>query len=148
MRRESMRLRSVLLTASVLAAAPIAANAQAVDGLYVGAGAGFNYRQDQKIDYFQPAFPGVTGPISTFPTHGKVRTDGGFVGLASIGYGLGNGLRFEIEGNYRQNEVSRVTGTSWPTSSGGTIQTYGVMANALYDFDFGWPVVPYIGVGA
>src|SRR5689334_25198748 len=104
MRRKSMRLRSVLLTATVLAAAPIAANVQAVDGLYVGAGAGFNYKQDQKIDYFQPLFPGVTGPRSSFPTHGKVRYDGGFVGLASVGYGLGNGLRFELEGNYRQNQ--------------------------------------------
>jgi len=138
----------VLLAATVLAAAPIVANAQAVDGFYVGAGAGFNYKQDQKVDYFQPQFPGVTGPISTFPSRGKVRTDGGFVGLASFGYGLGNGLRFEIEGNYRQNKITRVTGTSFPTSSGGTNQTYGAMLNALYDFDFGWPVVPYVGVGA
>ena len=40
MRRESMKLRSALLAATVLAAVPMVAKAQAVSGLYIGAGAG------------------------------------------------------------------------------------------------------------
>jgi len=37
-----MNLRSALLAATILAAAPIAAKAQAISGLYIGAGAGAN----------------------------------------------------------------------------------------------------------
>ena len=140
-----MKLRTVLLAATVLAT-PIAANAQVVDGLYVGAGAGFNYKQDQDVSGFQPlgGFFGLTG---TSVGGGKLRYDGGFVGLGSIGYGLGNGLRFELEGNYRQNELSRWNGTPFPANPHGKSETYGAMVNALYDFDLGYPVMPYVGVG-
>ena len=71
---------------------------------------------------------------------------GGFVGLGSVGYALGNGFRFELEGNYRQ-------ATSWqrdglPSVPAASVQTYGVMANALFDIDVGVPwLYPYIGGG-
>jgi OmpA-OmpF porin, OOP family len=142
-----MRLRSVLLAATVLAA-PMAVKADPVNGLYVGAGAGFNYKQDQDFNSFQPVFAPFAGPAVAFPSGGKLRYDGGFVGLASVGWGFGNGLRAEVEGNYRQNKIRRSTGTAFPTSSGGDNQTYGAMLNVLYDLDFGWPVAPYVGVGA
>ena len=64
------------------------------------------------------------------------------MGLASVGYGLGNGLRFEIEGNFRQNHNHSTTGTPFPTASGGNNNTFGVMVNALYDFD----IEPYTGI--
>ena len=89
-------------------------------------------------------FFGLTG---TSVGGGKLRYDGGFVGLGSIGYGLGNGLRFELEGNYRQNELSRWNGTPFPANPHGKSETYGAMVNALYDFDLGYPVMPYVGVG-
>src|SRR5690348_14245346 len=82
-RRLSMRLRNVLLAATVLSA-PMAAKAQPIDGLYVGAGAGFNFKEDQKVAGFQPLFPGATGPRVPFPSGQKFRYDGGFVGLASL----------------------------------------------------------------
>ena len=57
-----MRLRSVLLAATVMTV-PLAAKAQPIDGLYIGAGVGYNYKQDQKLNGFQPTggFFGLTG---------------------------------------------------------------------------------------
>ena len=70
-------------------------------------------------------------------------------GLAAWGYGFGNGFRIEVEGNYRNNDLSRITGTSFPTAGHGTQTGYGVMANALFDLDIGqnW-IYPYLGAGA
>ena len=50
-----MKLRSALVAATVLAL-PVAANAQAVKGIYVGAGAGVNIMQQQTIK----TIPGTT----------------------------------------------------------------------------------------
>src|SRR4051812_2632342 len=86
-----MNLKKALLAATVLAL-PVAAQAQPVSGLYVGAGAGLNFHQDAKGN------------------NGRIRFDDvGGVGLASIGWGFGNGLRAEVEGNYRQNSVDRLS---------------------------------------
>jgi len=123
------------------------AQPQPISGLYVGAGAGYNYKTDQNIEGFQPngGFFSLTGGSVG---GGKLRYDGGFVGLASVGWGLGNGLRVELEGNYRQNKLSHWNGTPFPASAHGTNETYAPMINAFYDFYLGWPVVPYIGIGA
>jgi len=148
---KKMRLRSALLIATILAA-PVVAHAQPVDGLYVGAGAGANFKQQQKFE----SFNADVGPLAPAATNGlglKLKYDTGFVALASVGYGFGNGLRLELEGNYRQNRFSQLHGTFFPTASGGDNQTYGVMVNALYDFDLqpytgiAW-MYPYVGVGA
>jgi outer membrane protein OmpA-like peptidoglycan-associated protein len=81
--------------------------------------------------------------------NGKVHTDVGFVGLASVGYGFGNGLRLELEGNYR-NATSKVSHAQ-PGCNGclhGSNEQYGPMVNLLYDFDLGWGnVMPYVGLG-
>ena len=60
---------------------------------------------------------------------------GGFVGLGSVGYALGNGFRFELEGNYRQGRPGQHDGL--PSVPAASVQTYGVMANALFDIDVG-----------
>jgi len=133
-----MTMKQGLLAATMLAL-PLAAQAQQpVSGLYVGAGAGVNFRQEPDVTF-------STGNLSL--GLGKLETkDVGGVGLAAIGYGFGNGLRAEVEGNYRFNEVS---GGGRGTAIGGYLRTYGAMANVLYDFvGLGIPVVPYIGVGA
>ena len=121
-----MKLRSALVAASLLAL-PAAAIAQPVDGLYVGAGAGYNYLQDQSVK------SGGSGNV-----HGG----GGFIGLASVGYGFGNGLRVELQGDYRNSDHN---GGGF---GGSTNQTYGAFVNGLFDFDVGSDVVyPYAGVG-
>jgi outer membrane protein OmpA-like peptidoglycan-associated protein len=40
-------------------------------------------------------------------------------------------------------------GTPFPTAGSGSVRSYGVMANALYDLDVGMPwIFPYVGAGA
>ena len=156
-----MKLRSALLAATVLAA-PVAAKAEAINGLYIGAGAGANFLQDQNVSglsypqatTFRPNLRGI-GNNSQF------RTDTGFVGVASIGYGLGNGLRLELEGSYRQNKITGINnvtqfnGTRSRLNGGGDEQKYGGMLNVLYDFDpnvlglgfFPAAISPYVGLG-
>ena len=152
-----MKLRSVLLAATVLAL-PAAAFAQPVDGLYVGAGLGYNYLQPLKGNLFLQdaavaAVPGQAGNTNTKVGSGKLSGDGGFVGVASVGYGLGNGFRVEVEGDYRQDH-QRITSGSTPTGlpvAGGTsdTQSYGAYLNGFFDFDIGIPFFyPYVGVGA
>jgi OOP family OmpA-OmpF porin len=129
-----MKLRSTLLAASILAL-PMAANAQAINGIYVGAGVGYNLMQDQ--DW------------SAGGASGTAQTNGGFVGLLSAGYGFGNGLRAELEGNYRNNSFHSLSSGGGTIGAGGTEQKYGPMVNVLYDFNNLVPyVTPYVGVGA
>ncbi len=157
-----MRVRTALLAATVLAV-PFAAKAQPVTGLYVGAGAGANFRQSQNIQGLEivngpgsgAVFGSGVGGVPAGVTTGLQKEySTGYVGVASVGWGFGNGLRAEIEGNYRSNRVNKIKGTLFPTASGGDENTVGVMANVLYDFDIskwtgGQPVVfPYLGVGA
>jgi outer membrane protein OmpA-like peptidoglycan-associated protein len=75
--------------------------------------------------------------------------DFGFNSNLAVGYGIGNGFRFEIEGNFARSDVRHVLGTPFPTAATGTVRTWGVMANALFDMDVGVPwVYPYLGAGA
>ena len=119
-----MTLRSALLAATMVAL-PLAANAQPIDGLYIGGGAGVNFMQQE---HFKSTFFGGTATVNP---------RAGFVGVLSLGWGFGNGFRTEIEGNYRYN-----------SATGGNEQKYGAMGNVLYDFNGLSPmVVPYIGGG-
>ncbi len=143
-----MSLRKALLAATVLAL-PVAAQAQPVSGFYVGAGAGLNYLQESDVTISGGGFTGVAPGLRT----GSVEFNYGFGGVISLGYGFGNGVRAEIEGNYRQNDVDSVsgfTGVATPRSTSGTARSYGIMANALYDFDMGAGSFfhPYVGIGA
>ncbi len=139
-----MSLRKVALAGAALLV-PGLAFAQPVSGVYVAAGAGLNWLQESDVTGTRNLqTPGAS-------TNGSLEFEMGWGGVISVGYGFGNGLRAEIEGTYRQNEVDSVSGFAGlprPLRVSGTARTYGVMANALYDFDLGLPVVPYLGVGA
>jgi outer membrane protein OmpA-like peptidoglycan-associated protein len=124
------------LLAATLLAIPVAARAQPVSGLYVGAGAGANFMTSEKVTQ-----PGVAGarkyPFGT-----------GYVGIGSIGWGFGNGLRLEAEGDFRFNKADSTPRPLGTVSQGGRERKYGGMANALFDFDIGSPYIfPYAGVG-
>jgi outer membrane protein OmpA-like peptidoglycan-associated protein len=152
-----MQLRKTLLAATALAALPVLADAQPVTGLYIGGGAGVNWvNKPSDVDISGPGFGlGGVAPGTTISNVGKVTFNTGWTGLASIGWGFGNGLRAEVEGNYRSNEVDTIRGFNLApvARTGGFQQTYGVMANVFYDFDPGFLgfgpsyVQPYIGVG-
>ena len=71
--------------------------------------------------------------------------------MVSLGWGFGNGLRAEIEGNYRNNHFNRLRRLHHrrsPRTAAATEQKFGAMVNVLYDFNGLTPwVVPYVGVG-
>ncbi|MGH7107203.1 MAG: outer membrane beta-barrel protein, partial [Acetobacteraceae bacterium] len=134
-----MKHRTALLAATGLAAVVIAGPAMAqtpppVTGIYVAGGVGYNMLMNEKAQNNT-----LLGNQDT-----TVKFGGGFVGVGSIGYGLGNGLRVELQGDYYSNGIN---GSSANTQVSGSENKYGVMANVLYDFNLGLPVVPYIGGG-
>ena len=141
-----MRFRGGLL-ALALSLAPLAAEAQPFQGLYIGAGAGYNLPQNVNLD--------GSGAIKS---GSSLNLNGGIVGLGSVGYALGNGFRFELEGNYRQSGVKGLSGSNGQPGlignttalgASGNLHTYGVMANVLFDMDIGVPwLFPYVGGGA
>jgi OOP family OmpA-OmpF porin len=154
-----MRLRETLLAATIVAA-PAAVMAQPVGyqpvtGVYIGAGVGGSYLENTKIkSETVTTFTGNTTQLGH--SGGQFVNNWGFVGLVNVGWGFGNGLRAEVEGNYRQYSLRKWTGTAFPTHAGGDNQTYGGMVNVLYDFDLAglgliapgsFPLVPYIGAG-
>ena len=141
-------MRKFLLAATLLTgpiALPVllagASQAQPVTGLYIGAAGGANFMQQQNPRSVTQS-NGVTTPL-----FGSISSQAGVTGLGSIGWGFGNGIRVELEGDYRYN---RLSGSSTPaTSFGGREQKYGPMVNVLFDMDVGSPYVfPYIGGGA
>ncbi len=162
-----MKINSTLMLASAVAlAAPAAvAHAQsqprgflggyfpggattAVTGLYIAGAGGANFLEQSQLT--ANAFTGVA-PVTG--RNGRVNFETGWVALGSIGYGFGNGLRIEVEGNFRQNEIEGVKGFGTQAGfsrSGGFQRTYGVMGNVFYDLNIpGFPfLTPYIGGGA
>jgi len=136
-----MKFRNALMAATMLAL-PLAATAQPVTGPYVGAGAGVNIMHDESARVTAPARGAVPGVDAGTRLHTRV----GSAFDLSLGYGLGNGLRAEVEGSYRYNNFGGLAGT---TTSGGHEQKYGAMFNVLYDFVGMVPFVqPYAGIGA
>ena len=121
-----MNFRTALVAASVLAL-PAAAFAQPVDGLYVGAGIGYNYAQDQSVK----SAPGT-----------NLTTNGGLMGSLSVGMGFGGVFRAELQGDYRNYHQTASQG-----GGSGLNQTYGGFVNGLYDFSIDAPVTPYVGLG-
>jgi OmpA-OmpF porin, OOP family len=133
-----MKFRGLLLAASILAL-PLAVQAQPVTGLYIGAGAGVNFQQNQGIQ-------SVNGTSVIHDTN--LQSQAGAVGVASLGWGFGNGFRTELEFAYRYNGYSKLHVNDSSVTIGGNEQKYGPMVNVLYDFNGVSPVVvPYLGVG-
>ena len=134
-----MQLRPFLLAAAMLP--PLAARAQTaasqpLSGPYVSLGAGANFLQDEILD--PSARLRLPQQTAVF--------DPGFAGEVSLGWGFGNGLRAEIEGDFLDNHVRKVDSPA-PRRAGGTEEQYGGMVNVLYDFDVPFPIHPYAGVG-
>ncbi len=132
-----MRFRSALLAATLLAA-PLAAKAQPIPGLYVSAGLGANIMSDETIRSVTTA-TARGGPLvtraGTNNIRGKLSINDGFAGMASVGYSFGaitpvGGPRVELEGLYLHNDLggtNRGSGVNSVTF-GGNEQKYGVLA--------------------
>jgi outer membrane protein OmpA-like peptidoglycan-associated protein len=139
-----MKLRLTLLAATVLVT-PFAftstASAQPVTGPYVSGGFGINFESSQKAKDFN-----VDG--SSVPYGAKIQMKNGYTGEASLGYGLGNGFRVELEGDYIHDNADKVKAAGGQFSAGGSEARYGAFGNVLYDFDLNIPYLyPYLGAG-
>jgi outer membrane protein OmpA-like peptidoglycan-associated protein len=114
-----------------------AANAQPVDGVYVGGGLGANAMQREGIKLG-----------TSVSRSGDVRVNLGPALVVSLGWGFGNGLRAELEANYRQNNgFSDPRGYGIAAAVSGREQKVGGMMNLLYDFVAVPMVQPYVGAG-
>jgi outer membrane protein OmpA-like peptidoglycan-associated protein len=126
-----MKFRVALLAAAALTA-PLAARAQPVTGPYISLGAGAEYLQNQDVHGDAASIVGS-----------KLKTNIGGIASGAIGYGLGNGLRIEIQGDW--------SSPKFYDSGSNYIQEYHGFVNALYDLDgamVGVPwLSPYVGVG-
>ncbi len=139
-------MKRVLWLATALAgglAASTGASSQPVTGVYVGLGGGGNFMQEPKVAT-TTNFGGIVNSEAV-----RLGFNAGYVGVGSIGYGFGNGVRVEVEGDYRYNSLNSVRMGSDKVSFSGHEDKYGAMANALFDMDIGlrW-IYPYIGAGA
>ncbi len=138
-----MRLKRTLL-ATALVAAPFAIQAQPVypppvTGLYMSLGAGGNLLQDEHL-------VNAAGTAADASLRSRI----GPAAVVALGYGFGNGIRLELEGDYRNNRFSQGRDFGFPAAAGGNEVKYGPMVNALYDLTGLIPfpyAAPYAGVG-
>jgi len=136
-------LKNALMAATLLLAVPHIATAQPITGLYMGGGGGLNFMEDQHIK--ASSLPAPFGGVAMV-------FQPGWAGVASVGYGFGNGFRIELEGNYRSNHPR----SQYPVraTSSAAEEKYGSMFNVLYDFNLAgtgtdtYGVTPYLGIGA
>ena len=87
---------------------------------------------------------GPNGNVAGRSTH--ISFNSGFNAGVRAGYMWGP-WRFEGEYSYRENGVNFIRGL---TNADGNSHSNSIMANAIYDFTFGWPITPHVGaeVGA
>ena len=120
-----------------LGAAMLVVSSCAVAGAgYVGLGVGIAYSPNERFD----------------ETPVLLDYDLGFrVGALTLGYAFDSGLRTELEVAYRRNELEIIEFDDARgminTGLGDAVDTASVMANAIYEFDLGLALHPYVGIG-
>ena len=134
-----LRFSGHLVAASAVALLANGASAQNIQGLYLGGGVGGFYQ------FYDEGEVGGTKYSQDFSI--------GAVGLLSLGYGFGNGVRIEIEGALRSAAVDSAKLNDRDANGSGRAQSYAVMTNVVYDLDLRLigvdttAVVPYFGAG-
>jgi OmpA-OmpF porin, OOP family len=131
--------KRLLLATAALLALPAAANAQMTPspGFYIGGEGGLNWMFNTTANV-----PGFGGAVNIYPATGWAA--GGMVGYDFVG------PRVELEGIFRQNQATLQAAPIGfqQFTAGANINQTAIMANVMYDFRMGWPIVPYIGAGA
>jgi outer membrane protein OmpA-like peptidoglycan-associated protein len=117
---------------------PGAAFAQPVIGPYVSLGGGLAIHPENNFNYHSLA------------ATGSLEWNLGYTVMGGIGYGFGDGIRIEVDGDLVSNGASKANGTNGNMSISGTERNYGGLANLFYDLPVQLPVpiTPYIGAGA
>jgi outer membrane protein OmpA-like peptidoglycan-associated protein len=119
-----------------------AAQAQPIQGLYIGAAGGANFLDTERTLSLKT----TTGTALTKPGQ-SANYKTGWAALGSVGYAFGNGVRLEVEGSGRSN--MRDFGSRSGAGVSGSETKTGAMANVLFDMDIGSRYIfPYIGAGA
>jgi outer membrane protein OmpA-like peptidoglycan-associated protein len=134
-------MRKILLATAALVALPIAAQAQMQPnpnpGFYIGGEGGLNWMFNTTANV-----PGFGGAVNIYPATGWAA--GGMIGYDFVG------PRIELEGIYRSNQATLQAAPIGfqQFTAGANINDTAIMANIMYDFRMGWPIIPYIGAGA
>ncbi|MEQ1811997.1 MAG: outer membrane beta-barrel protein, partial [Terricaulis sp.] len=132
--------RTLALAALMTGVGGMASVANATEGWYGRADVGMSI--DGQLD-------GEVADGNTTASFGPDLEDG-WLGDVGVGYGFGNGFRIEGELSYRNNQFEAIA-VDDPIDdivNGGTVNTWGLMANLFYDFNRGGRIQPYLGVGA
>ena len=103
-----MSLKRTLLAATITSSMSGVVAAQPLNGLYVGAGAGVNWLQNEHL-------VNASGTAA----NAALQSHFGWVAVGSVGYALPNGLRFEIEGDFRNNQFAHGRDFGFPARAGG-----------------------------
>jgi opacity protein-like surface antigen len=144
-------MNKTILAAVVLAALPLGAHAQNLNGFYVGARGGANWLFNGGVN--ASGIASVSGfGTGQFSGTDNASFDTGWVAGGFVGYDF-VGPRVELEALYRDNK-GRASGL-FPITGVGTLRTHNlvevqqtsVMANAYYDFFAHDTFTPYVGVG-
>jgi OOP family OmpA-OmpF porin len=117
-------------------AVPVAAHAQPVAGPYVSLGGGLATETNTHFQY------------GALKASGNFTWNPGFTVMGGVGYGFGDGLRVEIDGDLLRTTADKANGTNGDMNVKGVEKNYGGMANLFYDIPVSWPVTPFVGAGA
>jgi len=161
-----MRLKSVLLASCVGAVGLCGASPAEAGGLYGSILGGYDIPSAGKINR---AFSTTVGTSTNYTfsswSDNFSKPENGFMLAVAIGYDLSTavtpGLKVELEGGYRHNNVKGAlfafystlhSGSSLSTSAsasatGADFTTWSLMANAWYEFDTGGKLRPFVGGG-
>jgi len=131
-----MKLRLALAAATCLAL-PLAAHAQPVTGPYVSLEGGTAIENPVNGTF---SADGVSLP-------GKFMYRPSYAGIGGVGYGLGDGFRVEVDGDYIHTTLDKFDDEGGQVKVTGHENKYGPMVNVLYDIPVGLPVFPYVGGG-
>lgn len=136
-----MNFRNMMLAATTAAALVLLAGApaQAQDdkmemhsadrGWYIAGMAGLHQTNDSDIE---------GSGINV-----EAEFDSGLAGLAAIGFDYGRNWRAEIEFGYRGADIDSVSGAT----GSGDVDALSLIGNAIYDFNIGGKLEPYVGAG-
>lgn len=116
---------------------PGAVLAEPVTGPYVSLGGGLAIHPSNEFNYH------------ALGAAGSLQWKLGYTAMGGFGYGFGDGIRIELDGDLVSNGASKANGTNGSMGISGTEKNYGGMANLFYDIPVTLPVpiTPYIGGG-